>query len=181
MVARTDPARSIVELAGVALPVCNQLGQRTHGHLGSHDEDRLGLGQHGDRREVLEQVIGQVTPDAGILCQCAAGPEPQRVTVRRCIHDGLRGQELRGAGLVLDDDWLGQDFVELGCIEARKGVGASARTIAHQDLDRTGRELLCQRACCSQRGRAHQDATANDALHAAVPSSATRRIGTPAP
>ena len=92
----------------------------------------------GDRREILDRVIGQVgvghRGDREIV-----GHHQQRVTVRRGLRDLSRADRAARAGDVFDDERLPETLTELLRKQARDQVGRTAGRIGHDDADLLGR------------------------------------------
>ena len=92
---------------------------------GRDDEHALRVRDLGDRREILDRVVGHLAQRRVDAVRRDVA-EQQRVAVGRGPGDELGADRAVGAGLVLDDHRLLQPLVELLRDDARHGVVAAA-------------------------------------------------------
>jgi hypothetical protein len=100
-----------------------------------------GRSDHGDRREVLLRIVGQLCIDARVD-DVAGRNEQQRITIRRGLGGGGRANRAAGAAAIIDHDRLAQTFVELLSDHPADDVGAAAGRVRHDESDWSGRKGL---------------------------------------
>ncbi|KAG1195525.1 hypothetical protein G6F35_013181 [Rhizopus arrhizus] len=114
----------------------------------------------GDRREVLERVIGQVRVQSGVDAGQALAGQRQGVAVGARLGDEVRAYDAARAGAVFDDDGLAQTFRQILGQRAGQDVGKTAGGVGGDQaygLVRiaAGRRLPLQRHA-GQQGRRSQ-------------------------
>ena len=123
-----EPARARARLLDEFL-------ERARLQRGMHDQHQHVGGELGDRREVLDGVVGEVVHQARVD-DMVRGVEQQRVAVRRrARHDG-RADVAAGPAAVLDHHGLAPALRELLAEDAAEGIGRSAGRERHHQLDR---------------------------------------------
>jgi hypothetical protein len=113
----------------------DQIGDRVDAELGI-DEDRIRRGaEFGDRREILEGIIGHLGIKAGID-HVGARADQQRIAVRLGMGHVSDPDIAAGARAVLDNDIAGQREPEILAEDSRHDVGGAGRRERNDDLDR---------------------------------------------
>ena len=135
---RSRPRRTVGKLSGVALRVLDEFAQRGNRHRRRDDEDVRRSADHGDRREVLDGIVGKLA-HRGIGAVRPDVTDHQRVAVGRRARGGERADDSATSALVLDDDRLGKRAPEAVGDRARDEVDAAARLHRRDDLDRAVR------------------------------------------
>jgi hypothetical protein len=124
------------DLAGICLCIRDQLLHAVDRQLGIHDDDHRDDHDAGDRREILDRIVGQLLEQEGIGRVRRVGGHEQRVAVRRRFRRGLGADDGRSARLVVDDEGLIEGGLELVGDEARDDVGGAAGGEGHDDPHR---------------------------------------------
>jgi hypothetical protein len=142
MVRGAVAGRRVVHLVRVGLGLRDQFPERLCRDLaGMHDNDVRRPRDHGDRDEVLLQIIGKVGVDRrrdGVMRRA----NKERVTVRRRLRRrGSAGRPARSS-LVLDQYAGAEQSVELGGKRPCESIGSAARSERHDPYDRLLRPLL---------------------------------------
>jgi hypothetical protein len=101
----------------------------------------------GERREVLERVVGQLRIEGDVERGRRVVELDEGIAVGRGAGGHLRPDDAVGAGPAVDDDRLAQDLRELVARHARERVGGAAGGIRHDLADRAARIGLGNRAC----------------------------------
>ena len=133
--------RRIGELARLALRQRHELRGVLRGNRRvDHDHGREG-GRQRDRREVLEDVVGQLRAvQRGRDGMRAVVGHHQRVAVGRRLGDQRAAHRAAGARLVLHHDLLADPFRQLLRQDAAERVGVAARRVRHDQPDRPRRK-----------------------------------------
>ena len=119
-----DEAKLIVP--GLALASAISSAIEFAGTVGIDHQD-VGLrADQADRDEILLGVVVQLLVERGVGGEDAVVAHQQRVAVGRRARDLLGGDVAAGAGPVLDDERLVQDFVEPLADDARQHVARAA-------------------------------------------------------
>ena len=113
-------------------------------------------------------MIGQVRIGRGRDRHHAARADEQRVAVVRLVHHVFGGDPSAGAGLVLVDDRLAEDFGQLVADEAGEDVVAAAGRERDDDADRL--VGIIGRCVLRRRGRRPRPELPNAAPSNAPPS-----------
>ena len=128
--------RGIVRLVGILLRPLDQFLDGLGRMVRRDDDDQREVCDHRQRDERSRRMIGQVRIGGGRDRHHAARADEQRVAIVRLVHHELGRDPPAGAGLVLVDDGLAQDFAELLADQAGKDVVAAAGRERHDHADR---------------------------------------------
>ncbi len=124
----------------------------------------------GDRREILEGVVGQAGVDE-LVERVTARHQDQRVAIRGRLRKRLRGNDAAGARTVINDGLLAPDLCQRLAERAREYVHRTTRGIRHQDVDRLARKIFRMGADAGQEQRRSREQTADLLAHAHHPRS----------
>ena len=132
---RSDAGTGVAQLVRIGLRARDQLRDRGDAGGRRRDEHIGRRVQLGDRREVLERVVGRLLVERGIDHE-GARHHHQRIAVGRAARD-LRDPEIAaGAAAILHDERLAERFTELHGHEPRGEVARAAGRERHHDPHR---------------------------------------------
>jgi len=156
---RADTGARIIELVGIGLGTCDQLGNRIHAELGI-DQDHIWRScELGNRREIRVRVVRNFGVKTGIDDVGARGDQ-QRMAVRFGERHSADPDIAAGSRLVLDDHGAANGIAEVRNQNTRHDVGRSGGGEWHDDLDGAfgiARRLCPRRPEAGRHGGAHQD------------------------
>jgi hypothetical protein len=170
--------RPVVDLAGVAPDVRDELLEVPRRHVGMDDEHVRNARQHRHRDEVPVHVVGQVVEDVRVHGQRAHMTQDQRVPVGRGLgHLGHRWNS-GTAALVVDEHRLAELPAQLLRHGARDDLARAAGGEGHDEADRPGRPAGLREGRTGQgQRRGGEDGSAMDGGHGGTPEVGGR-IGT---
>ena len=147
---RSDPWRSVGQLAGLFLGEANQVGNGSHGQVGANGEHQGRLDQPHHRYEIRESVVSRAIIEMRVHRQRAVVHDHQGAPVRGALRGRFHADVAAGAGSIVDDDGLAQRRAELFGDPAGADVPGASRRPGRDDPDRPCRILLrlsCRRQC----------------------------------
>ena len=133
---RGDGAGAVIQRAGRGLGLGDQLLHRLRPGLAGHRQHRHGLGRGGDRREIVDRIVGQRLVEVLVHHQRGVDRHQQRVAVRRGFRHLLRPDHGVAAGPVVDDHRLAPVLVHPLRQQPCGDIGRSAGRERHDDVDR---------------------------------------------
>ena len=127
----------------------NRFDVQTPGGHGKPDRDVDG---RRDRDQVLDRIVRKV----GIKCRGDARRrqrgQHERIAVRRLLRNVVGADRAAGAGTVLDDDSLTEQFAHFGGEQAHGDVRAATGSKRDDDADQPIRPVACL-GPCDHRGK----------------------------
>ena len=136
MARRSDAGRGKCQFAGLALAQRHQVLGAFHRQIVVHQEDRAGVAEDRDRREIADRMILEVGIERDVGRQRAGRiGHHQRIAIRRRVDDLLDRDGAAGAGAVVDDDGLAcgpRDAIEH---DAGDDIGHAGRRERNHHLD----------------------------------------------
>ena len=151
---RSDPRRSVSQLARIAFGVIDQFLQRVGRHRWVHDERGDGFDKGGNRREILFSVVAHVLRQELHSDLRAGGGEEEVVSIGRHLRHLLGRQHTRHGRPVFKDQRLAKALRDSRAHHAQDHVGGAARGDGDDDAHRFGGEILRRR---KGRDGAHQN------------------------
>ena len=136
-----DGTGAVVELAGRGLGARDQFGRVLRAVRGEHRQHRDGLRRQGDRREVVQRVVGQALVEVLVHHQRRVDCHEQGVAIGRRFGGRLRADDGVGARPVLDHDRLAPVLAHLLADHPRHDVRRTAGGKRHDDPHRAVRKV----------------------------------------
>jgi hypothetical protein len=134
-----DTGRRVFELSGVGPGELNQLSNALGLHAVAGDEHQWQPGDHADRREIAERIVGKVAIKMRIDRQRAVDHRHQRVAVGRGFGDLTGGDAAVAGRLILDDHGLAHGFRQpVHRHSAGDKVAGAAGGRRHDEMGRFG-------------------------------------------
>ena len=135
---------------------CDKLGVIAGRETRMHGDD-IGSGRNvGDRREIRQDVIGNLWIDRRIGRRGRDRRHPERIAIRRCFCSLIRAHHAPTAGLILDNHRLPKMWRDTLRHHAGNDVGGPTRRKGYNQLD--GPAWVGLRACktrCKAQGQSH--------------------------
>ena len=154
---RADTGRGVVELAGIGFDERDQFLEVAGLHRRIADQHQRQPGNHADRREIAEWIVGQVAVEMRIDRHRRVHHHHQRVAVGCCLGE-LPGRDAAVSGrLVVDDHRLMHRRRESIGDGPRHEVQSATRCGGDHDLDRLRRIVIlrvrrsCRKQCHAER------------------------------
>ena len=151
MIGGADAGGAVVQCARLALGERDELlhGFDAERRIDHHD---VGIGRgHGDRREILQRIVGKILVDGRIDRDRPGLTEQQRVAVGVGFVHQLGADDRAGAAAVLDHDGLSDGLADAFGNDARDRVGAAAGGVGHDQPDRMRRIIVGTCSACGER------------------------------
>ncbi|MCX7312838.1 MAG: hypothetical protein NTV56_14195 [Alphaproteobacteria bacterium] len=156
---------AIVQFSGIGFGVGDQLGQRFKRRVRiDGDDERAALGNHSDRREIADRIVGHRLEQKQIGRQRARQTEIERVPIGRCAGDSLPADHAGRAGNVFDHHRLTELARHAVAHQPRQHVGAQTGARGYHELYRPRRPVLRDGVAC-EHDRGNEADRQSEQLH----------------